>query len=363
MEFDCNSPAQKAFMELVRCGTLGVKPDEGLFGGLSGADWEEIYSLARRQTVCGICYDAYCDLPDSLLPAGSLLPRWVARVNAVETSSRLMSDAVGRLIGSLAELGLHPLVQKGLSVARFYISPELRECGDIDLWLPADEMDRAIAFARTIDSNIQSHPDGSLSFRYSGFVVELHRRLISISSPRARRIIDSMVAAQCTGTTAPDGRIPSPAPLLELLLVSVHIMRHVFGTGIGLRQICDYMRAAYALAGNYDREEFGKLCRDLGISGWTALLNAFLVKYMHADPAVLPPSGRKKGCAVSPDALMKIIMEGGNFGQHHAGAPAAHAGGKIHTASMLMKRSRMSLTIAPAEAFWNFVRLIIGQVH
>ena len=94
MEFICNTPAKQAFMELVRCGIAGAAPRQGLFRGLSGADWETIYTLARRQTVCGICYDAYCKLPDSLLPGGTLLPRWVARVNAIETSNRAMGIAV-----------------------------------------------------------------------------------------------------------------------------------------------------------------------------------------------------------------------------------------------------------------------------
>ena len=151
-------------MELVRCGIAGAAPRQGLFRGLSGADWETIYTLARRQTVCGICYDAYCKLPDSLLPGGTLLPRWVARVNAIETSNRAMGIAVAQLVESLGAMGLHPLLQKGLSVARFYSNPELRECGDIDLWLPADEMDRAIDFARQHDSRLKSHPDASISF-------------------------------------------------------------------------------------------------------------------------------------------------------------------------------------------------------
>lgn len=348
-------------MELVCSGIVGENPDEKLFRGLSGRDWEAIYSMARRQTVCGICYDAYCRLPDSLLPGGTLLPRWVARVNAIETSNRRMAETVTELIGLFAGLGLHPVIQKGLSVARFYPNPELRECGDIDLWFPSAEMERAIAFARKADGALKSHPDGSLSFIYRGFVVELHRRLINISTPHARRIIESMTADRSAGPAVPAGGMPSPSPLLEILLVDVHIMRHAFGTGVGLRQICDYMRAAYALNGQYDAAEFGNACVALGISRWTALLNDFLVTYMHADPEMLPPSGWKNANTIPVGSLMRIVMEGGNFGLHRAGKN--NSGSKMHTVTMLLKRSRMALSIAPAEAFWNFVRLAAGQLH
>lgn len=358
--------AEKAFLELVSCGISGRTPDERTFASLTADDWDSIYTLARRQTVCGICYSAYCKLPDSLLPSGPVLPRWVARVDAIETSGRSMTAAVTSLVAMFRNAGLHPVVQKGLSVARFYPNPELRECGDIDLWFPAAERARAVALARTVDSGIKSHPDGSKSFIYGGFVVELHRRLINVSRPLASRRLEALALQRCNALTDYAAPIPSPPPLLELLLVNIHIMRHVFGTGIGLRHLCDYMCAAYALRGQYDPAEFEEACSALGISKWTALLNDFLVTYLRADAAMLPPSGLKKANAIPPSALMAIIMEGGNFGKHlrkNDTAPDTPARGKLHTLSMFLRRSRFAASVAPAEAFWNFLRLLIGQIH
>lgn len=360
-------PAQKAFMELVRCGISGATPDESLFRPLSAEDWNSIYAMARRQTVCGICYDAYCRLPDSLLPPGSLLPRWVARVDAIETSGRAMSEAVAALVAMLRCKGLHPVVQKGLSVARFYPTPDLRECGDIDLWLPRNEMKQAIRLARTIDPDIHSHPDGSRSFIFRGFVVELHRRLINISRPLTARNLEQFAKRRSDSSIGnTTDAIPSPTPLLELLLINVHIMHHVFGTGIGLRHLCDYMCAAYALKGQYNPAEFEEACAILGISRWTALLNNFLIEYLHADAEMLPPARPRKGTTIAPATLMNIIDEGGNFGHHPLGADTAAgpaARGKFHTLSMFLKRSRFAASAAPAEAFWHFVRLLIGQIH
>lgn len=361
-----DSPAETAFMELVCSGLRGTTPDEKVFAALSGDDWEQIYTMARRQTVCGICYNAYCKLPGSLLPPGTLLPRWVARVNAIETANRAMSSALAVLVDNLRCLGLHPVVQKGLSVAKFYNNPELRECGDIDLWLPESEMASAIAFARKTDTRIQSHPDGSISFLFQGFVVELHRRLINISSPVLSRRMEAFAVAGCRGYAGCADPIPSPPALLELLLVNVHIMRHVFGTGIGLRHLCDYMCASYSLHGQYDSEEFKVVCSMLGISKWTALLNDFLVRHLGADITMLPPSGLKSANTIPTGTLLNIIKEGGNFGHHIKNSdhkPSPVAGSKLHTLGMFLKRSRFAASVAPSEAFWNFFRLIIGQVH
>ncbi len=360
------TPAGKAFMELVRCGLSGANPDEILFSDLSSRDWEEIYTLAKRQTVCGICYDAYRKLPDCLLPPGTLLPRWVARVNAIETTNRAMTEAVTLLVRMMRAMGLNPIIQKGISVARFYKNPELRECGDIDLWLPASEFGSGIEFARKTGSNIKSNPDGSISFLYRCFVIELHSQLINVSSPFASRSLASFGKRHISSHVT-DATIPSPTPLIELLLINVHIMKHVFGTGIGLRHICDYLCASYALKGHYSEARFEKMCSVLGISKWTALLNDFLVTHLHADPEKLPPSGLKKANSIPTETLMKIIMEGGNFGQHLADGRTKkrHRSGhsKLHTLSMFLKRSRFAASVAPAEASWNFFRLLVGQIH
>lgn len=358
--------AESAFKELLRKGLRGEEPDNSLFENLTGEDWEAIYHIAKRQTVCGICYDSFCRLPDRLLPPGSLLPRWVARVNAIETRNIEMRCALTELISVFRKAGLHPIVQKGLSVARFYVNPESRESGDIDLWLPGEELSTGFDIISKLNCIPVTHPDGSISFSYKGFIVEFHRTLISISNPMLSDRLDSYTLVLCKKLGYTDTGIPSPPPLLELLLLDVHIMRHAFGNGIGMRQICDYVIASKSLNDSYDRRVFENCCRILGISKWTALLNRFAESYLDADPTNLPPSGwtGKKELPVSK--LHDIISSGGNFGQHlkkYSLNSGKSAKTKFHTLTMLARRSQFAASIAPTEAFWNFIRLLVGQIH
>ena len=360
-----NSPAEEAFMALVRSGIRNTAPAESLVESLGADEWEEIYSMARRQTVCGICYAAFCRLPDRLLPSHTLLTRWVARVDAIETANRAMALAAASLIAVLRRAGLHPVVQKGLSVARHYPNPELRECGDIDLWLPGREFDEAITVVSR-SAGLKHNPDGSVSFSYRGFVVELHRRLINVSSPVVSYNLDSFTRRVCSSEVSHNDRLPSPPPLFELLLVSVHIMRHAFGTGVGLRQICDYYCAVKALRGSYDSDKFERACHLTGISKWIEILNGFLVRYLDIPAEELPSSGFKGKNNVSPDVLMRIIREGGNFGLHQQESGICdkpRAKGKMHTLVMFFRRSRFAASVAPSEAFWCFVRLLLGQLR
>lgn len=355
-----------AFIELLRRGLDGKEPDSSLFMGLTTESWENIYDMAKRQTVCGICYDGLCRLPGRLLPSGSLLPRWVARVNAIETRNTAMRRALTELVSLFQKAGLHPVVQKGLSVARFYACADFRESGDIDLWLPGKELEKALGIISALNCTPLSHPDGSISFSYRGFVVEFHRTMISICNPLVAGKFDSYVRELCGKHGYANSPIPSPAPLLELLLLDVHIMRHAFGNGIGLRQICDYVLASRALNDNYDHAEFEKCCRMLGISRWTAILNEYAAWCLDADTTLLPPSGHTGADALPVDKLHEIISKGGNFGHHlksYTHNPANPGKTKLHTLTMFARRSRFAASIAPGEAFWNFIRLIIGQIR
>lgn len=358
--------ADKAFKELLCKGLAGKEPDGTTFENLTDEEWETVYHMARRQTVCGVCYDSLRRLPDSLLPSGSLLPRWVARVNAIETANAAMRDALAGLVSTLRAAGLHPVVQKGLSVARFYVSPDLRESGDIDLWLPGKELAAGVDIVKGQNGRPAMHPDGSISLNHQGFVVEFHRSLINVSNPVTARRLESYARELCGRYGYDRAAIPSPPPVLELLLLNFHIMRHAFGNGIGIRQVCDYVLASKALRDQYDHQEFEKLCRDLGISKWTALLNGFAAEYLDADPADLPPSGRyaKKDLPVAN--LYEIISKGGNFGHHlHNYEPSAGSAGKrkLHTLAMFARRSSFAASVAPAEAFWYILRLMMGQIH
>lgn len=358
--------SEQAFLALIRAGLWQTDPSIRPFIGLTAGQWEEVYAMSRRQTVSGICYDALTRLPDPLLPPDELLTRWVARVNAIEKTNMLMARSTARLVAFMQEAGLHPVVQKGLSVGRHYPSPSLREAGDIDLWFPEEELRKAVAAVRRLGKEVKSHPDRSYSFTHDGFVVEIHRKLINLGNPSAAASLRSLIACEKTHTAAThEGDLPVLSPLLEMLLIDVHIMRHSFGMGIGLRQICDYAISAARLHGLYSPDDFRRACHTFGISRWTAMLNDFVISYLDTPADVLPDSGYT-GRHDDPAALIDIVREGGNFGHYlptRRSILSPRMRSKLHTFVLIVRRSRFAARMAPREALWSFLRLILGQVH
>lgn len=362
-----------AFFALLRAGLEKKAPDEkGLaaVATLSPESWRALYELSKRQTVSGIIFAGMQYLPDTLLPANDLLVRWVARVHGIETYNRRLSSAMRPLFSLLLENGLHPVLQKGHAVARFYPDPDLRLSGDIDIFFPEGEKIKADNLIRAKGMNPRKRPDGSSDYYWNGIEVEHHDYLLDLQSPfRRSKRRDIITRHGFKEVTLADGNVTSvPAPLLELLMVSVHIMKHSFGVGVGLRQLCDYAMACRKLDGEYSKEEFRETCAALGITKWSVMLDDFIHRYLGVENRFLPTyeDGKERNREIRKlsERLMVIILEGGNFGMYLPDRTGnKHRwSGKLHTLRTFLRRGSFSIRLEPVEAASTFFQLLKGQI-
>ena len=331
-------------LTLVRS-ALGNRPLSGPdFDGLcrwEAADWNRILTEARVQSVSGLVYQAV-----SLLPPGTPVPEDVpfillAEGDSITAQSRSMVSTARTLKERMAGLGLHPRVIKGEETARFYPEPSLRGYGDIDLLLPEDEVDKAVSSLQGEGYAIRKDADGSFHFEYDGIDVDVHTRYYDLSLPPSR--------------------LPEPfTPEGTILMLSAHALKHAMGVGVGLRQVCDVAAAFRALEGQYDPEALRETFRRAGILRWTRLLCRFISCYLGiSDP--LFPNNR-----ISPEPLMKLIREGGNFGHYAQSRTKARALPapirKLDTALRFIRRLPFSLRYAPREVFPHIWELIRGNL-
>ena len=87
-----SAPLQKAFMLLLRQGLWDRQEDCSALFPLDEKEWNEIHSMARKQTVQGIIYDGIRLLPTEAVPPRKVLLGWMVEVDTLELSvSRLSS--------------------------------------------------------------------------------------------------------------------------------------------------------------------------------------------------------------------------------------------------------------------------------
>ena len=334
-----NDAELKLLLSLVRISLWDIAPEEETLDGiraLSEQGWNSLLDAAGKQTVCGLLYKSAEKFPEDLSISEEVFFKLMTQVNRITNINLRFRDTEKEVIALLENNGCHPLTMKGSTCAARYPSPELRECGDIDLFIPKDEFQKAVDTLKSSGYVGSDSPDSSVVFIVNGCVIELHRHYFDLH--------------------VKESHLPEPATLeAELLMLSAHILKHACGVGVGLRQICDFALAYYGYTGDY--EQLDTLFRKAGLRRWHRLLLSFTDEYLAPSP--------RKG-TVDPRPLCRIILRGGNFGHYEKGRSGSLQRSSIRrkadTALRLVKRLPFSLRFARREAFPYLFDLTHGNL-
>lgn len=313
------------FLTLLRAGLweqdlqLSAVPDK--------EGWEQVLELGRGQAVMGLLLRGLAHLPFEQRPPEQFAPVLQAWEEAFFRANARYARVQAELLAQLTTSGLHPVVQKGSEAAKYYSDPSVRQVGDIDLFLPEGEFQRA----RALFPDARRASDGAIVATRDGVTVELHPRYYDVHlSPAKLPEIGS--------------------PCGEILLLSSHIFKHAMGFGLGCKQLCDLAVALARLDGKYDKNELHEALRHAGLLRWHTLLCSLLVADFGLNPACCLDGFHP----VDPKQLRNIVRSSGHF-SHHAKTKAA-------TAGAFLRRLPFSLSYCPRETFATIGELALGNL-
>lgn len=326
-------------------------------GPISEDEWSVAFYLAANHTVQGLAWQGICKLEDKDMPPKDLLYIWTAKVAVLEQASANMNSALAQLMSLLQGRGLHPIVMKGQCAAALYDKPQLRECGDIDLYFQTEEEFRQ---SREVLGNCAHTADGCYRTSYMGIEVEIHPRFIDISNPFVAPVIRKMLNDKpfTQIEAAPGLVLTGAAPEVNLIALSTHIMKHSFGRGIGLRQMCDLAMACARYHGTIDKACVAQTSKALKLERWDRLAYSFLAIQLGMPEEYLPYDIE----LTKSHTISDRILFGGNFGRMaHDTDNKNTIARKGETAMSMIRNSFWTLRCSPLESFFHFSRLALGQ--
>lgn len=309
---------EERFLNLVRY-ALGT--DDTFSGVESPAEWDAVYALAESHALIGVCASGIERMDDNLRPPLSLTMKWAMNTIKIEKRNATVNKCCVALVTMLAADGFRSCVLKGQGAALLYPEPQRRQSGDIDVWVSGSPS-RVMAYVR------KSFPAEDVCYHhidypvFGGVPVELHFTPSWMSAPRVNRRLQAWFKSQADQMFSnhiglPDGagHIPVPTVRFNVVYMLLHIYRHLFSEGIGLRQCMDYyyVLKAFAEASSEERDSVVSQLRRLGLWRFAGTMMYVLREAFHApDSLLIVPPRAIEGCYV-----LNEIMSAGNFGREN----------------------------------------------
>lgn len=326
---------------------VAVGCDTSSSSSLPDVDWRRVLKTAQKQSVEGIVFPVFEKFALANVANPELLYSWIAIVDGIETQNEVVNHRAAELTGFFSSGGYRTCVLKGSGIALLYPNPLLRRAGDIDLWVEG-ERDDIVKYIRSNGIRVSDvHIVHATSKFFPDVPVEIHFQPSWMYNPILNRRLQGFFKFQAPAQFSNYDKTSGfayPTIFFNLVHSMVHINRHVFEEGVGLRQLMDY----YFILKHSSYEERDDAYRVLSYVG----LSKFVAAVMYVMQQVFLLDDDFMLCASDPilgAQLLDSVMAGGNFGKAFG---FRHGKNKVEKGLLQLKHNFQLMLPYANEAMW-----------
>ena len=365
-----SSPIVSQLLSLVRASLWQTTADPQLFTA-GTTDWEAIGTLALRQTVAILAIEGATTLPADRQPDKAWLRTACSYSLRNVRTHALLDSCVAEATALLQSAGLAPVLLKGQAYARHYPRPELRQCGDIDLYVGEDGYRHASEAAQRFGwESVEPFIPAAKHYGccLHGIRIELHRTAALLPFPIANRRFQTWSHGQLSSALGHvkigDREIATPSPLFDIIFVFLHLHHHFVSSGIGLRHLCDWAVLLHAHHKRIDQQELQRLLRSFHLLRAWRSFAPIAVRYLGLPEAECPLYSVKY--AKKSDKLLAVILCEGNFGHYSprlSKKPRPYLLRKLHSLAFHSRRTFSLFPLEPATFTAHYCRCLYGGLR
>lgn len=359
------------FYELIQI-SLGTRDTFSVLP--TNSQWADLFEEANKQCVVGVTYVGVekvvkqCGGIKESGISSNVLAFWYSCAQKIEERNKELNEKSAWLQKWFDKQGINTCILKGQGNAMLYPTPLLRHGGDIDIWVWKKNNDNdglrnrsdVIKWVKSRSKNknldvclhhIAIEPLGDVEVEahfWPTFFFSLPR-LIKFE----RWCTDQHLSVMSNWRMLPDGKecISVPTDEFNLLFQLIHIMRHLFAEGIGLRHIIDYYWLLRHYTASTERND-KRVLSSIHKFGLDAMLGGitWILIYMLGMPehfALCKPNS-----AVGA-ILLEEMERGGNFGQSDEQVQHMLKQSKFKLFFWRTWRNIKIMKICPSEVMWS----------
>lgn len=310
--------------ELIR---VAIGTQDCLSHSPTADEWGKLYEMAKKQSLVGVCFAGVKRLVDS--ESGNYCGMnelqyltWMCMAAKIQQRNETVNRQCVELQAKLFADRVRFCILKGQGAGLRYQSSlsMLRQSGDIDVWV-AGGMEAVVRYVNGIvptdevtSCHVQLHV-------FENTEVEMHYVPVRLGNRWTNRKLAAWLNEQedrQMAHTVPfrDGALHVPTLEFDMVYQLLHIYKHLFNEGIGLRQLMDYyfvMQGVTASNGLSEAEmlKVKEAVSSLGLEKFASAVMWVLQKSFGLGMIGMPwvPNQR------DGEFLLNEIMQMGNFGK------------------------------------------------
>jgi len=340
----------EVLFSLLRLSAGGREND---FPVLTAQEWQEVYNIAVQHSVLGVVFGGIEKLPNEKWPDKIMSMKFYAQVKYIRSFSEQAASSSLSSVKRFTREGRRSVILKGISSAALYEAPELRSSGDVDIW-PEGDRKWIIAFCRNINPASRVYYHHIPLAKVNGVEVEVHITPTWMNNPfsniRLQRWFrdfwkdgSNICMVPCAGE-----EVPVMSPSYNRVFMLIHIFRHLFTDGVGMRQLMDYYYLLRQGAPAEEKLRIMAFLKTLNLAGFaSAVMYVLQEVFRLPEDCMLTAPDKKRGAF-----LLDEILRSGNFGQYDDRITGDNGASPAYNFFARTTRSLRFLTQYPSETIW-----------
>ena len=296
-------------------------------------EWGELYSMAKKQSLVGICFagvqrlvvsetEDYCGMNEMQYLT------WMGMAAKIQQRNEVVNAQCVEVQQMIEKEVFRTFIMKGQGNAALYNDDLklLRQSGDIDIYLEGGFEKVNALVQRTYPTNeineleIHYHclPDTEVEILYRPFIMRnpfKNARLQRFFAEEGEKCFENKIALP-NGV----GEIAVPTTTFNLVHQMVHIAHHLYTDGIGFRQLMDYhfvVKHEMEVKKSSSVREVKKVISELGLDTFASAL-MWVIANVFANTSTGSVQADNfypwEPCEEDGRMLLEEILKSGNFG-------------------------------------------------
>jgi len=282
-------------------------------------DWREIIGIARFHATTTLVADVALRLPESDRPSEDRQAKLKGALRSNLFSQIESKQILTKVVTTLRENGIEPVLLKGFGLAQLYPNPALRQFGDNDLFVGLACFHEACALVRSLPGAytwcMEVDSGRHYNVEFGNVVFEIHRVSAEMTEPKENALyaaIEHDGLVEHVQHIDIDGfPITIPSKEFMVFFTFFHAWHHFTTSGVGWRQVSDVAMALHVYYRQIDLDKLHKWIEAMDLMQPWQAFGYLIVNCLGLREAEMPFFNAS--CRRRAQKVYRRVMAEGNF--------------------------------------------------